>query len=519
MQSFVQRHASEIKGVLSGFDRMRFRGTLRWLSSEKGMMSFLGIIRVLLKHFNDWAQLHTERIRDATARLAESEHRRVVYLASSQTSKEETALKIAARDGIREGLIAVLSCVEPCRSFRVGPNRAKRRLELRYGPMKCLHYYFYLLDRQLGLMHLRLQTWAPFTIHVGFNGRRWLAQQLAAKGIDFEQRDNCFVDVADPRRAQALLNGQLRTNWTRLLNRLVRRLHPAHATLLSGEEPLGYYWSAEETEWATDVMFRSRESLARLYPRWLRHAMTTFGSSDVLRFLGQSPKVYCCKTAEITTAHRARPEGVCIKHARNRNSVKMYDKQQTVLRVETTINNPRELKVLRPKASEPKKRPRWQRLRKGVADLHRRAQLSQQSNERYLEALSAVDESTSLSEAVDPLCQRTRWKRRTVRGLRPFEGDDAKLLAAIGRGEFLISGFRNADLRRLLFGEAEASPEEARRQSARITRLLRMLRAHGVIRKIPKTHRYRLTQRALPAIAALTAAKNATVKTLTQLAA
>lgn len=518
MRSFVQRHQTEIKGVLSGFDRLRFRGTLRWLSSIEGMGSFLGTIRVLLMHFNDWAQLQTDRIRTATARLAQSAGRPVVYLASSQTSKEETALEIAAEDGIREGLVAVLSCVEPCYSFRVGPNREKRRLELRYGPMKCLHYYFYVLHRRLGLMHLRLQSWAPFTIHVGLNGRQWLAQQLAAEGIAFEQRDNCFVDLSDPRRAQALLDSQLRTNWTRLLNGLVRRFHPAHAALLFGEQPLAYYWSAEETEWATDVMFRSQQSLARLYPRWLAHAMTTFGSTDVLRFLGQAPYVRQSCTAEITSALKKRPEGVCVKHARNRNSVKMYDKQQTVLRVETTINNSRELKVLRPLASDPK-RKRWQCLRKGVADLHRRAQLSQQSNERYLEALATVDESTSLAEAVQPLCKPTRWKGRGVRGLQPFQHGDAKLLAAISRGEFLISGFRNADLRPLLFGAVEVSRDEQRRQSARVTRLIRMLRAHGLVRKIPKTHRYQLTPHAHAAITALTAAQQATIKTLTQLAA
>jgi hypothetical protein len=517
MKSFVERHQTEIKGVLSGFDRLRFRGTIRWLSSVEGMGSFLGTIRVLLMHFNDWAQTRTERIRRATVRLAEAACRPVVYMTSSQVSKEETALEIAAADGVNEGLVAVLSCVEPCFSFRVGPNRERRCLELRYGPMKCLHYYFYFLDRRLGLTHLRLQTWAPFTIHIGFNGREWLARQLATKGIAFEQRDNCFVDVADPHRAQTLFDTQLRTNWTKLLDGLVRRAHPAHATLL-GESPLDYYWSAEETEWATDVMFRSQKALARLYPRWLAHAMTTFSSTDVLRFLGQAPYVRQSCTAEITSALKKRPEGVCVKHARNRNSVKMYDKQQTVLRVETTINNSRELRVLRPTASDPK-RKQWQCLRKGVADLHRRAQLSQQSNERYLEALATVDESTSLAEAVRPLCKPTRWKGRGVRGLQPFKNDDAKLLAAISRGEFLISGFRNADLRPLLFGAAETSRDEARRQSARVTRLLRMLRAHGLIRKIPKTHRYRLTHDAQTAITALTAAQQATIKTLTHLAA
>jgi hypothetical protein len=518
MQSFVQRHAAEIKGVLSGFDRLRFRGTIRWLASPRGMGTFMGTVGLLLKHFNDWAKARTEQIRQATERLAEAAGRPMVYLASSQASKEKQALDIAAADGIAKGLIAVLSCVEPCHSFRVGPNRERRLLELRHGPMKCLHYYFYLLDERLGLTYLRLQTWAPFTIHVGFNGREWLARQLAAKGIGFEQRDNCFVDVADPRRAQALLDGQLRTNWTRLLNGLLRQVHPAHASLF-GARPLDYYWSAEETEWATDVLFRSRDALARRHPRWVRHAITALGSSHVSRFLGQCPTIRRYKTAEITSALRTRPEGVCVKHAHNRNSVKMYDKQETVLRIETTINNPRDLKVLRPKLGEPKKRKQWQRLRKGVADLHRRAKLSQQANEKYLEALAAVDQSASLGETVRPLCQRTRWKGRPVRGLQPLKSDDSQLLAAIGRGEFLVSGFRNGDLRPILFGTAEVSPDAARRQSAKITRMIRMLRAHGLIRKIPKTHRYRLTPKGQTAITALTAAQHATIQTLTQLAA
>jgi hypothetical protein len=518
MQSFLQHHASEIKGVLSGFDRMRFRGTIRWLSSLRGMGTFMGTMGLLLKHFNDWVKTRTERIRRATERLAADAKRPMVYLNSSKSSKEETALDIAAQDGIKRGLIAVLSCVEPCHSFRVGPNPEERLLELRHIPMKCLHYYFYSLDERFGLTHLRLQTWAPYTIHVGFNGREWLARQLAAAGIGFEQRDNCFVDVEDPRRAQALLDLQLRTNWKRLLNGLLRRFHPAHRTLF-GQRPLDYYWSAEETEVATDVMFVSRESLARQYPRWLLQAITTFGSSDVLRFLGQSPKIRYLTKAEITTALRARPEGTCVKHARNRNSVKMYDKQQTVLRIETTINNPRELKVLRPKAAEPKRAKRWQQLRKGVADLHRRAKLSRESNERYLEALATVDQSASLQETVRPLCQRTRWKGRPVRGLQPLKVDDSQLLAAIARGEFLIAGFRNGDLRPLLFGTAEVSREQARRQSAKITRMIRMLRAHRLIRKIPKTNRYRITASGQITVTALTTAEHATIKALTQLAA
>ena len=152
------------------------------------------------------------------------------------------------------------------------------------------------------------------------------------------------MDVDDLPRAQELLSGQLRTDWTLMMEQLVTRFHSAHRTMFT-PLPLDYYWSAEETEWATDVMFRSRESLARIYPQLLRHGMTTFGSRDVLRFLGQAPVIRTNTRREIITTAKTRPEGTRLKHSLNRNSIKMYDKQELVLRVETTINDPRDMRV------------------------------------------------------------------------------------------------------------------------------------------------------------------------------
>jgi hypothetical protein len=517
MQSFLTRHQPNVKGVLSGLDRIRFRGTVRWLSSWRGMMSFLGTIRVLLKDFGRWSSALTEDIKRSTEKIAAAAGRPIIYLHSSQIRKELYALNVAAEDHITEGLICVLTCVEPCYSFRVGGNRQTRLLELHYGPSKCLHQYFYWQHPQLGLVYLRLQTWLPLTVHIGLNGREWLANQLRAEQIPFEQRDNCFVDVGDVNRAQQLLDRQLNTNWSRLLDGLRREVHPVADTLYRGN-PLNYYWSADETEHATDVMFLSQEALDRCYPRLVRQAVTTFGSDDVLRFLGRCPHVRHYQTSEICTTLKTRPEGTRVKHQLNSNSVKMYNKQQTVLRIETTINDPRDLKVLRSTEGQPEKGKRWQRLRKGVADLHRRTKVSQQTNERYLEALAAVDQTASLAETVHPVCQPTRWKRRRVRGLQPFQPQDAAVLAAIARAEFLLHGFRNRDLRPLLFGERTVTARTARSQSAKITRMIRMLRAHGLVRKIPKSHRYQLTDRGRNTVTALIAAKHASVQRLTELA-
>ncbi|MFO1044737.1 MAG: hypothetical protein U0941_23440 [Planctomycetaceae bacterium] len=517
MKSFLQQMSSKIKGALSGLDRVRFRGTIRWLSSLRGMGSYMGTMKILLKDFKKWGKARTAEIEAATRALGIEAKRPVIYLPNSTVRKETLAMDIACDDNVTQGLIAVFKCVEPCWSFKVGPNAETKMLELRYLPSKCSHFYFYWLDPQLGLTHLRLQSWAPFSIHVCINGREWLSRQLTNAGIGFEQRDNCFVDIDDLPRAQELASQQLWTDWSALLDSFLRKCHPAHSTMFASR-PLDYYWSAEETEWATDVMFQSPEVLASVYPNLLRHGMTTFGSLDVLRFLGQPPIVNRTTTREVVSSFKTRPEGTRIKHSINRNSIKMYDKQQTVLRVETTINDPRDLKVFRAKEGDPTGKKNWLRLRKGVADLKRRAEISQKSNERYLQALASVSHNVPLGTAVSTICKPTEFKGRRVRALQPLSPEDGLLLDSVVRGEFAVNGFRNRDLRPLLFGDAEVPPTEAKRQAAKITRLLRMLRGHGLIQKVTKTHRYTLTEQGLQTITAIKAAMTANTETLSKLA-
>ena len=134
------------------------------------------------------------------------------------------------------------------------------------------------------------------------------------------------------------------------------------------------------------------------------------------------------------------------------------------------------------------------RLRKGVADMQRRAELGRKINERYAEALATVEDKTPLGELVQDLGKPTKWKGRSVRALNPLAPADVELLEAINRGEFMLNGFRNRDLRALLFADTPPpTPQEEKRQAAKVTRLLRLLRAHGVIAKVPKTHRYQVS--------------------------
>src|SRR5271170_6106947 len=165
MQKFLQRFSSQVIGCLSGLDRIRFRGTKRLLSTVGGMLWYLRQQDVLNKDFVAFAQDKTQTLKRAVEEQIKAlGYKKVDYLNSSRTRKEDKALELAEQRGIKGGLIAVLSCVEPCYLFEMHRNREEKKLELCYQSTKCLHYYHYYLDRRFGLIHTRTQSWFPFTV-------------------------------------------------------------------------------------------------------------------------------------------------------------------------------------------------------------------------------------------------------------------------------------------------------------------------------------------------------------------
>ena len=526
MHQFIAKHQEQIVGVLSGFDRVVFRGTLRPIAYADGMKRYLRATHVLLKDFGRHVEEVSNRLKEASLAQARALGRPVRYLPSSQTDKDALARRIMAADGITRGLVGVLSCVEPCQSFEMRRDRDTQKLVVEASYRKCLFLYHYWVHPVLGFMHARIQTWFPFAIQVCLNGREWLARQLEAAGLQYVRRDNCFPWVEDWATAQCLLDRQVKAHWPKLLDGIARQLNPIHATLFRAY-PLHYYWSTHQSEWATDLVFRDAAPLRRLYPRLLHHAVTTFGSVDVMRFLGRrvslSGHVRRNFGGEVVSDLRQREEGIRIKHRVNGNAVKLYDKAYTpvgnVLRAEATFNNVADLRVYRPKEGDPDGELAWRAMRRGIADLHRRTEVSRKATERYLDAFASVDDDTTLDELLRRLGQPTQWRGRRVRAFRPFDAHDHALLAAVSRGEFTLNGFRNRDLQRLLFPHSATTRPEGRRRSAQVSRKLRLLRAHGLIRKIPGTHRYHLTPSGRKAITALLTALRSTVRQLTPAAA
>lgn len=494
MKSFLARFGSLILSVLSGFDRLRFRGMSRLLCNTGGVNSYLYQHDLLIKEFPDHAEELTRALVRGTEALAQADGYPIHYLNSPNTDKEAAARELAQQRGRTQGRLAILSCVESCRTFRVRKDPDTGHIAIRHEQGRCQHFYHYFRHEQFGLCYVRLQSWFPFTMRIGLNGREWLFHQLQRERIGYRRQDNKLLAADDWARAQQLLDAQLRTDWPALLNGLAEQTNPL-LPYLRDQARVPYYWVTEQSEWATDILFREPDALDRLYPRFLRHGIEVLGCRDILRFLGRKMPENAFDPrfqGEVHSDLRARHEGLRLKLWYGTNSVKAYDFAPTGLRLETTVNQPTGFTVYRTKEGDEEGEKSWRPLRKGVADLHRQAEVSQRANDRLAESLATVAEPTPLGKLLEPLGHAVFPDGKRARALNPLTGPDGELLRTIARGDFLLQGFRNRDVRLALYGPAP-EPTAQRRQSAAVTRKLRLLRAHGLILKVQKTQRYQVT--------------------------
>jgi hypothetical protein len=523
MQQFIAKFEKHIQGVMSGFDRVLFRGSLRRLMHPLGMKWYLSQNNILCKQYEDHVKDISQKVKKAALAPIQQQNLLVKHVYGSD-DKEMIARAFAAERGITAGDVCALTAME------LAPTFQHYKTDMVIRPRPCLTIYHYRIDPEFGWMHARIQTWFPFSIHVCINGREWLAHSMDREGLRYFRQDNCFPWVEDIPRAQKLFQEQLTVNWAERLQPLAQRLNPVHEEIFRNY-PTQYYWTALQCEWATDVLFHPG-TLARLGPLLLQHGMLSFSSPDVLQFLGHrinvSGQIPANYAGELTTDFKSRVTGDRVKYRIDGNSLKGYGKASTPLgdlfRVETLTQNVEVFKTFRPNEGDPKGDLQWLRMRRGVADLHRRAQVSQKANERYWDALSTVDDSTRFREftrALEQPCQDQRGRR--VRALHLFQADDHQLLQAVNRGEFFINGFRNRDLQLLLYGpvhpKSPLSLQEKRRRSAAVSRKLRILRAHGLIQKVQKAHRYHLTSPGRLAVTAILTMDRTSIALLNKAAA
>jgi hypothetical protein len=379
--------------------------------------------------------------------------------------------------------------MECCPSFQLVPGKDRPRLVNKRRQQRVLYFYF--LDPEMGLIHIRLTTWFPFTVQVYVNGHSWLAQRMLKRRLGFNLQDNAFTALDNPKAAQKLADSFAHQNWTKTLNRLARMVNPLMSE--SWFRGLTYYWVVDQAELATDLIFTSREALAGLYPRLLDHAAINFSAKEILTFLGR--RFHPRFDGEVLTdCQKGRAPGARIKHRMKNNWLKMYDKFGLVLRIETVINNPREFQIRRLRERKDRLVMVWCPMNKGVSNLYRYHEVALAANERYLDALSVVDNPAATYRHVQELTEPIVVSGRSHRGFNPASRSDVKLFSAVLDGNHLVRGYRNADIREALFGQNEDDAER-RRQSHAVGRLLKRLHARGLIAKVPNTRRWLVTQK------------------------
>jgi hypothetical protein len=473
-------------GVLSCYDRIVITGTLPGICHAAGMTSFLNAKGIRIFDYARFAEPLRERIRSRAEQLAAEQGARIEYIAKTHIRKEEVVAKVLAARGEQPGLVHVISAMEACESYRPWHDKASGKTYLKPDSGKCLHYYFYFIDQVLGLCYLRVPTWCPFRLQFYCNGHSWLARKLAAAGIEFTLADNALVQVADIERAQALADNLSPAELHRRLDRYAERLCPVGEVF--GQR---YHWSLMQVEYSTDLMFRSEATLKPLYEQLSRQAVLAVKAEQVASFLGK--KITAQLAQEIGSRFSTRIEGTCIKHRFGKNGVKMYDKFGRLLRLETTTNDVSFFKHHRKVEHQDGHSTReLAPLKKTIYSLIDLREILAGCNRRYLEFLSALEDTSSGERDLARLTTPKPHDDRTIKGLNFFAPAEQKLLRALQRPEFNIHGLRRADLKGFV---AEYS-------DSRLSRELRRLRLLGMIKRVAHSYRYYLTRLGRAAIAA-----------------
>src|SRR5438270_10737708 len=473
----TERHADQIAGVLSCYDRILIFGTLPNICFAEGMTSYLYAHKVRIFDYPRFAQPFREELRMNAERLAAENGITIEHIRKKNIRKEDLVQAVLAKRGSHAGLVAIFSAMEACPTYQPWHNKETGKTYLKPDDGKCLHYYFYFIDEDLGLTYVRVPTWLPCRLQVYFNGHNWLAAQLRKRKIAYELLDNAFVEIGDWNEAQRMADDWKVKRIHKKLDEFAQRFCPIFRHF-----GVQYHWSLDQAEYATDIVFRRQADLQPLYAQLTRTAIHAVKPDNIATFLGK--KLHGNYQDEMGNRYNIRIEGPRIKHTMGPISIKLYDKFGLILRIETTVNDLSFFKHYREvEHRDGSRETKWACMQKTIYSLPALRELLDAANRRYLEFLSAIEDPRAGRHKLDQLSQTVEQEGRRYRGFNVFDPDDEMLLCSILRGEFNISGLQNKTLRRHL-------PEL---NSGQVSRLLKRLRTHGLLKKIGRTYKYYAT--------------------------
>jgi hypothetical protein len=478
LQLLSERRSDRIAGVLSCYDRMLIQGTLPGLCYAEGMTGYLYGHRVRIFDYPRWAQPLREALRENAERLAAEKGLEIEFIRRAKSFRKEDKIhQVLQQRGEHPGLVWIFSTMEPCSTYRPWHDKTTGKTYLRPDDGKCLHYYFYFIDEELGLCYVRVPTWCPFRLQIYLNGHHRLACRLKRKQIGHTRLDNAFLQIEDLERSQKIADDWPVEKLQRKLDEWAERYCP-----VIRQFEVRYHWSLEQVEFSTDLLFRRPEDLQAIYGPLTRTAIHTVKPDNVATFLGR--KLSPLYQGEIGNRFNIRIEGTRIKHTLGPVAIKMYDKFGLILRIETTVNDVSFFPHYRTvEQRDGRTATQWARMKKSIYSLPALREALQAANRRYLEFLSTLDDPSAGIDRLQKVSEPVRENERSYAGLNFFSAADQSLIETLARGEFNLRGFQNKSLRAHL----------RENTSGQVSRLLKRLRLHGLVKKVGHTYRYYLT--------------------------
>jgi len=478
LQLLTDRRSDQITGVLSCYDRMLIQGTLPGLCFAEGMTGYLYAHHIRVFDYAQWAQPLRETLRENAQRLAAENALEIEFIRRPKSFRKEDKIhQVLKNRGDHPGLVWIFSAMEPCSTYRPWHDKITGKTSLRPDDGKCLHYYFYFIDEELGLCYVRVPTWCPFRLQVYLNGHHRLACRLKRKQIAHTRLDNAFVEIENFERTQKIADDWPVEKLHRKLNEWAGRYCP-----VIRQFQVGYHWSLDQVEFSTDLLFRRREDLQALYGHLTRTAIHTVKPDNIATFLGR--KLSPLYQGEMGNRFNIRIEGTRIKHTMGPVSLKMYDKFGLILRIESTVNNVSFFQHYRTvEQRDGRTVTHWAPMKKSIYSLPALREVLQAANRRYLEFLSTLDDPTAGIDRLHKISEPVRENERSYPGLNFFSAQDQILIETLARGEFNLRGLQNKNLRAHL----------GKKTSGQVSRLLKRLRLHGLVKKVGHTYRYYLT--------------------------
>lgn len=425
-------------------------------------------------HHADWASEHRDSLENHLKAIVTGIHSEI-FNGNKIGRKDDFVKELLDKQNYREGLICVIRSMERCQTYYYAKTKLVRLLPIYFKSNKCIFFYVYYYHHELGIVQIRIQTYAPFYCQIIVNGHRILERMLIEKGIPHACRDNAIESVDDPNSAQELANGITSEYIESRVRPLIFRFFPFLKTI---NLPLRF--TIRQVEYSADIISNGKVSFTDTMPNIIGK-LAIFQPQDIARLLIDVPK------AQDKVAFRKYETefGSCVRFSAADSSVKLYDKGPNILRCETTCNDITKLKGYRTITHKNgNKSKKIARLSKHISSLETFVGIARHVNHRLIERLGPIIATSYSLAKLDKVCLPIKHQDRSVRGFSFFNTDDRQIVQTLANPANDIHGFSRKQLMKEL---PHLTPYQA-------SYAMKRLHVHGLTKKLANSHRYFITK-------------------------